>query len=356
MTALDIIRFALFFFGYLIIFLSVLPLIKSDYWFIRVFDYPRSQKFWVNLIVLVSFLFFARYENIHDLIFMGILVLNGIYLLSLIWDYTPFASKQMKKNSDQSRDSVKIFIANVLQDNLNSDLCNKAIKRNDPDIILLVETDERWKQEVESCLHEYKYRVLQPQSDTYGMLLFSRLEIEEHSVRYLVEPEIPSITADIRTKSGKIFRIYCLHPKPPVPGESESSTERDAEILIIGKEAKNCSHPVIVAGDLNDVAWSYTTNLFLKVSGLLDPRIGRGFFSTFHANYWLLRWPLDHVFCSSHFYLKKLKRLSAIGSDHFPIFIEVSLEESEIEENVEEKKEADSEDQALAEEKIEAAK
>jgi endonuclease/exonuclease/phosphatase (EEP) superfamily protein YafD len=187
------------------------------------------------------------------------------------------------------------------------------------------------------------------------MLLYSRLEIVHHSLRHLVEPEIPSITADIKTKDGKKFRMYCLHPKPPVPGESETSTERDAEILIIGKEAKKCKLPVIVAGDLNDVAWSYTTNLFLKVSELLDPRIGRGFYSTFHANYWLLRWPLDHVFCSSHFYLKRLKRLPSIGSDHFPIFIEVALTEREIKENVEEKKEADAEDHELAEEKIDAA-
>jgi endonuclease/exonuclease/phosphatase (EEP) superfamily protein YafD len=355
MTALDIVRTALFFFGYLIIFFSVLPLIKSDYWFVRVFDYPRSQKFWINTFVLVCFLFLVRFENIHDLIFIGILVVNGVYLLALIWNYTPLASKQMKKSSNDNLDSIKIFIANVLQDNRNSDLCTTAIKRYDPDIILLVETDEQWKQDLESCLDGYPYRVLQPQSDTYGMLLFSRLEIVDHSVRHLVEPEIPSITADIKTESGKEFRMYCLHPKPPVPGESETSTERDAEILIVGKEAKNCKRPVIVAGDLNDVAWSYTTNLFLKVSELLDPRIGRGFFSTFHANYWLLRWPLDHVFCSSHFYLNKLKRLPSIGSDHFPIFIEVSLAERQVKENVEEKKEADADDHALAEEKIDAA-
>ena len=93
----------------------------------------------------------------------------------------------MKKNSNENLDSIKIFIANVLQDNRNSDLCTQAIKRYDPDIILLVETDEKWKQEVESCLDGYRYRVLQPQSDTYGMLLFSRFEIVSHSVRHLVE-------------------------------------------------------------------------------------------------------------------------------------------------------------------------
>lgn len=43
--------------------------------------------------------------------------------------------------------------------------------------------------------------------------------------------------------------------------------------------------------------------------------------NTFHADYPLLRWSLDHLFHSTDFGLVKMKRLSHIGSDHFPIYV-----------------------------------
>ena len=54
-----------------------------------------------------------------------------------------------------------------------------------------------------------------------------------------------------------------------------------------------------------------------------DPRKGRGMFATFHAALPGLRFPLDHCFHSPGFRLVRLDVLPAIGSDHFPILIEL---------------------------------
>ena len=197
----------------------------------------------------------------------------------------------------------------------------------------------------------YEYCVKVPLENLYGMHLYSKLPLKNIEVKYLIQDKIPSIHGHLELANGKIVSIHCLHPKPPSPSESKTSTNRDAELLLAGREIDKDSDLVLVFGDLNDVAWSRTTKLFQKMSGLMDPRRGRGFFNTYNANYRLLRWPLDHVFHSNDFTLIDVSREENIGSDHFPMYIKLNY-------SPEAKKEQDDldlndEEEQWAEEKIE---
>jgi endonuclease/exonuclease/phosphatase (EEP) superfamily protein YafD len=345
----------IFILGYLLILISVFPLVRNDNWVFRIFEYPRVQKLFINLVLVCAFLPLSDLSQTHDVIFLSALLLNIIYLVYQIWPYTRVGRKQMKKAGHQDDDSsLTLYICNVYQDNRDIETCLASIQRCDPDIILLVETDQKWKKGLDVLRSNYPYSISKILDNTYGMILYSRFELLDARVRYLVQDDIPSIHCKVLLPNGEMIMFHGLHPQPPVPHESARSTERDAEILLVAKEAKRCPLPVIVAGDLNDVAWSYTTELFMKVSRMLDPRRGRGFFNTFHAHYWFLRWPLDHVFCSNHFNLLSLSRLPSIGSDHFPILIRVQLAHEAQHAN-EEMMQATADEEQAASEKIQKA-
>lgn len=337
--------------GAVIVLFSLIPLIKNDYWAFRVFEYPRLQKLFLNLVVIISYTSLFGAFSPFELIFLAILSANSLYLFYQIYPFTVLAKTVILKAAHADpKNQLTIISSNVFQDNKNTKGCLKMLYRNDPDIILLLETDEFWYSATKELEEKYPYHVLAPQENTYGMLLYSKFELIEPQLRFLVDDQIPSILTQVKLGSGVSFELYCVHPTPPVPGENSHSTERDKELLIVAKQVKDSGKSSIVIGDLNDVAWSYTTDLFTKISGLLDPRIGRGFFNTFHAKIPFLRFPLDHVFCSTDFKLVKLSRLENFSSDHFPILTTLQYEKQA--QWQQQEPQADAQELALAEEKI----
>jgi endonuclease/exonuclease/phosphatase (EEP) superfamily protein YafD len=338
----------------LLIIITLIPLIRNDHWTFRVFEFPRLQKWVINLLLFgISLAMLFPFSFWWDWLIAGTLFLNIAYLSFQIFPFLPIAPIQLLREDGTEKDNLSILVGNVYQYNREASKLVNHVKKFKPDLIILLETDNWWKQQcTQGFGDDYKEQVLEDKENTYGMLLFSNIPLSDTETRYIIKDDIPSIRTKLTMDSGKKVQLYAIHPEPPVPSENPKSTARDAEILKVGQEARENTLPVIVAGDLNDVAWSYTTELFVSTSGLLDPRRGRGFFNTFHAKYPLMRWPLDHIFCSGHFRLKKIKRLPHIGSDHFPMFIHLSLANIDHDENA---LEADEEDFEQAEEKIKAA-
>lgn len=316
-------------FGSIAIILSILPFVAGDYWFIRMFDFPHLQLTLLTLIALLVYFFRFDIRNWRDYSFIVILSVCFFFQLIKIFPYTQFASHELKDNeqNDPSR-VVSILVTNVLQKNKEYAKVVDEIITKDPDILIFTETDQVWTEELRWGLRDFGYdnRLEMPLDNTYGMILYSKLELIDPEIKFIIEDSIPSMHTKVVLPSNELIELHIIHPTPPMPQHNPKSTDRDAQMMTTAKMAQESKYPVIVAGDFNDVAWSETTQLFQNVSQLLDPRKGRGLYNTFGADSWILRWPLDHLFVSKEFRLMDIARGKNVGSDHFPFYAKLSLE------------------------------
>jgi endonuclease/exonuclease/phosphatase (EEP) superfamily protein YafD len=309
---------------------SLLSLSRSPRWYVRVWDFPRLQV--VGLAATAAALYAAAGppRSRPDGGFLAAMAATVLFQGSRIARYTPLARKQVERSRRPADTGtrLRLVIANVRRENRRYDAVIGTVLAEDPHVVLLLEVDGVWERALRPLAERYPHVVAHPRENHYGMILLSRLPLEDSSVEFMVQDDIPSIHTTVLLGSGARVRLHGVHPRPPEPQHGQDSTPRDAELVLLGRRIGERAEdaPTVVAGDLNDVAWSRTTRLFLRLGELLDPRIGRGFYNSYNADNPLLRWPLDHVFHSGHFRLVELKRLGPVGSDHFPMLVELSLE------------------------------
>ncbi|TVP98948.1 MAG: endonuclease [Planctomycetaceae bacterium] len=362
-----------------LIFGTAIPLVRSEAWWIRVFDFPRIQIAALIVLTLIGYAVLHLWGQLRpwEYAVAAAVGLGLIWQIFSIAPYTTFYPREMAESrAEADSNRISIFAYNVLHDNREVESLRNLIREIDPDIILLSETTRWWLDQLDGLDDEYPFTLFQPQENEFGMLVYSRLELADPQIRFLIEPEIPSLRTKVRLRSGTLITLYGVHPRPPglhrpdkdkrnvseeserrvnEGGEREDSAMRDAELLSIAREAKELGDvPVIVAGDFNDVAWSRTTHLFQRIGGLLDPRVGRGLVNTFSTKSFFLRFPLDHVFASQHFLLVDLRRLPDIGSDHFPMLAVFDYDPRASVRN--EKRQPDADDKQEADEAIDQEK
>ncbi|PQJ32729.1 endonuclease [Nonlabens arenilitoris] len=309
--------------------LSLLPLIAADYWWIRIFDFPHLQLTAFTLIAILLYFFTFKPKWVNDYAYISILIGCFIFQFVKFIDYTPFVDVEVKDSSAHvNNDStIAIYTANVLQKNKNGDNLFQEIKEKQPDLIVFTETNQRWSTAINKQIgKDYPYKVEQPQDNTYGMLVYSKMALKDTKIKFKVDPNIPSIEAKVMMRNGHLFQLYAIHPTPPMPQHNPMSTDRDKELILTAMASYKSDLPVIVLGDFNDVAWSASTQLTKTIGKLLDLRIGRGFYNTYHAQYPLMRWSLDHILISPEFRLKDAGTGVNFDSDHFPSWAVLTFE------------------------------
>lgn len=297
----------------------------SNQWWVRLWDYPRLAIF--TLAGISTIMAAVSLRRRRRWVIAGVLLAVTLWQGYRIHRYTLLAKPEVEFiEADAELSAQHCFTAlslNVLQDNRDYGQTIALLERTDPDMVMLLETDQRWVDALKAVTARYPHVREVPISNKYGLVFMSRLQTDELSVHYLVENDIPSIFARMRTPSGRSFGYMGLHPRPPQAGTD--TQERDAEIAIGAKLAAQSRLPVLAMGDFNDVAWSDTSELFKRIGTYLDPRIGRGFYATFPAKLPAFRWPLDQIYFTEEFSIDSLKVLDTVGSDHLPILGKICL-------------------------------
>ena len=329
----------------LLVLATVLPLSIRREWWIRALDFPRLQ---IAILAVLWLLVWGMSVPSGGIWLNALALAMGIVALyQFYWIYpnTEMHRQEVERyhpTTDGVCPGFKMITSNVLMTNRDSAPLISLIHTHKPDIVITLESDQWWQDRLDT-LEGYTYRIACPLDNLYGMHVYSRLPLSNTRINYLVEDDKPSMSASVQVSSGVDIQLHVVHPAPPAPGENDESTERDVELLLMAKAVAGSKEHIVVAGDLNDVAWSATTRLFRQLSGMLDPRIGRGLFNTFSADHWYARWPLDHVFVSRHFKVVDIQRLPNIGSDHFPLMVELAITDDKQAESVMENEEVDKE-------------
>lgn len=302
---------------------TVLPLLRRDAWWIRACEFPRVQILTAAVAIFLAAPFLLE-TRVDVVLVAAVMVVCGLLQLWRILPFTLLWRRDSPGSSVENGETVGILASNVLMTNREAEAFLERVREVDPDLLLVVEADLWWREALEALRTSYPYSIGHPQEDTYGMLLYSKLPLEDAEIRFLVEDDVPSLRCSLVGGGGERVIFYGLHPKPPAPQEATATTERDAELLLVAEEIRHSEGATVVAGDLNDVAWSYTTRLFRRISGMLDPRIGRGLYATFPAARPWLRFPLDHLFHSADLGLVEMRCVPVSGSDHLSIYVRLS--------------------------------
>lgn len=219
---------------------------------------------------------------------------------------------------------VRVLALNVHTSSTSFDAVRELIDDVDPDIIGLLEVDERWLAALAPATAKYAGKLEKPRDDNFGVALYSR-EAFAGSVEELGS-SLPTAIARLSV-DGTRLSVILTHPIPPVSGDALASQER--QLTAVAARVHELDAPVVVMGDLNATPWSSPFRDFIAQSGLCDSRAGFGIQASFPAASAILRIPIDHVLTSCHVGIADRWIERDVGSDHLPVVVELAVPRGE---------------------------
>jgi len=291
----------------IIVLLSLLP---SKFFVIDILSQFKLQYFYAGLIFSVIFLCLTFYRRIFFVFIIAALISSGVNRISL--------GEDVKMTSG----NTKIALYNVLTKNKNYNLVLNEISLNNPNIIILLETDYQWEENLKELKASYPFYYEHSRDDNFGLSIFSKIPFKSIKLEEWTDAYIPVVKVEFLYQN-KPVQLYCVHTLPPVSKfYTNIRNQMYKKINSISLQAISNSESVIFAGDFNSTIYSRAYRNNLRVLNDVQTTFGN---KTGTWNAWWLpqfRISLDHFLVTPDINAKSFKVGQYIGSDHFPLYFE----------------------------------
>jgi len=305
--------------AFLGMFFTLAGLLGRYVWFFEFFTHFKPQ-------LAVCFLVYAGLElaarrHRHAVVSLAFAAFNAVPVLLLL---LPSGTQAQATPPASSPAHLRILHANILTCNTNFTALLSLVAQEHPDVIVLLEPDTRWLNDLSPLTNSYPVWAAMPREDNLGAAIYCGTNARSAEIFRLSDPEaVPSTLARIAV-GDKTLTVVGIHALAPY--NSAMWCGRNSFSLELAKNLCGVEGPLVVTGDFNNTPWSAHFRQFLEASGLRDSAQGHGPQPTWPvAAPPLMRIPLDHCFHSVSVSILAKRPGPDIGSDHLPLIIDVSF-------------------------------
>lgn len=339
-------------------FIIIIFFFSSLVLFVSVYVSPESLSYTGLMPLLIPFFLILNIFLIILLLFGNTkLIVFPIIALIVGWKFFPVTFQWNQREADPKGVTLLSFNAmHFLQNWANSDpqKIRNAIewaKNNPADIKCFQEFQQDYTTPSLNALqiigqngkYEYKFRAfVEDKRKSKGLAIFSRYPIINEGTVFDTNHNNGSIFVDLKIEKDTI-RVYNTHLESMsiqvrnlknVDGIRNNYREtikklkngivmRSQQIKVLMEHIESSPYPVILAGDFNDVPYSYTYFTVKSAFKNAFEEAGRGFGFTYNKVLFFLR--IDHIFTDSNFEVKNFETHREVDySDHYPISAVIS--------------------------------
>jgi len=219
--------------------------------------------------------------------------------------------------------TLRIAMANVHYRNRDHTRIRRWIEAVDADVVILLEATPALRQGLRGLVARYPGEVVGEHRG--GRDVWMLLSAEAQGARPIVLERARGAQGEAVIAVGEqTMRLVGMHATWPLG--PDHSAARNRELRALAAYARASTVPTVVLGDLNVSPASPHFRRLLERGGLRDAAAGRGIGYTWPTFFPPFGIRIDHVLATSGVDIVGLKRGPRIGSDHFPLVLDVAIQ------------------------------